>query len=77
MTLDEFETHYHDSGWYIRTAQGRHRFVAWAKREMFVLEDILLEPGDVYFEFGQTRERAVARLLAALPKAEGSEGPAA
>lgn len=63
--MEDLETIYRD-GWYIRSAFGRatQRFIAWCKREMFTGTDLIDEPGNVYFEYGTTRERAIEHLLA-------------
>lgn len=63
----EMKTTYR-SGWYVRSdySDTLERFVAWCKREMFTGDSVIDEPGDVWFEFGLTRERAIERLLASV-----------
>lgn len=64
--MSEMETIY-KNGWYIRSARGECRFIAWAKREMFQGSDPVDEAGEVFFGFGRTRVSAIDRLLRSLP----------
>lgn len=58
--------------WFIASRRAFHhstlnnQFVAWAKRGPHVTQNPVLEPGDVWFDFGRTREEAVAGILAEL-----------
>lgn len=52
--------------WHVMSGQSRHTesWAAWAKRTPLVERDPLSEPGDVYFERGQSRQEAIDRLTA-------------
>lgn len=54
--------------WHIASANGLSgRFVAWGKMGPIVADDPVREPGEhVFFEFGETREAAVKRLIDSL-----------
>ena len=52
--------------WHVMSGQSRHTgsWAAWAKRTPLLERDPLSEPGDVYFERGQSRQEAIDRLTA-------------
>lgn len=57
------------NGWYFLAKPTRfparpcNAFIAMAKREPFVTGgDCIREPGDLWFQFGPTKEEALARL---------------
>lgn len=56
-------------GWNFRVFRSRAgSWIALAKREPFVLEEpsAIREPGDVWFEFGDTEEEALTKLKRSL-----------
>lgn len=58
-----------DPRWHFTTWQGRSKVCAMAKREPFVNGHPIQEPGDVWFEFGDDEEDALAKLKGSLPPA--------
>ena len=58
-SFKEFE----QDGWWYRISEARNEdgYIILAKREMFVLSEFepLLEPGELWFEFGETEENAL------------------
>lgn len=57
--------------WYTCTYQGISRWVAMAKRTPFVTGDPIREPGEVWFEFGDTEEKAMEMLVKSIRAEEG------
>lgn len=56
------ETRFAD--FYIKVKRGTSCFIAYAKRAPFSgCDPILLEPGDLWFEFGDSEEEAVENLI--------------
>lgn len=55
--------------WYFAIKPGVEQYVALAKREPFVTQgpDPVYEPGELWYEFGDTPEEALGRLVASLP----------
>lgn len=54
-------------GWHFMAKEYPEGFTAFAKRTPFVAEaHILFEPGDMWFEFGATKDEAMRRLRASL-----------
>ncbi len=59
-----------DEGMYYRVIQGNSQFIAFAKKEPFVNQDVDIfdEPGDLWFEFGDTPGRALKNLKRSMKK---------
>jgi hypothetical protein len=55
------------AGFYIKIEWGRTEFIAYAKREPFVgCSPTLMEPGDLWFEFGNSPSEARDKLIESL-----------
>ncbi len=53
------------------TKNGANYFLGWAKKGEIVANDPVREPGEVWFEFGRTREEVAAALLTELGSVYG------
>lgn len=52
------------AGWYVTAWQARYgSWTGLAKREPFMTGCVLSEPGDLWFEFGSTKDEAIAAVL--------------
>ena len=49
--------------WFVGSARARTQWYAWAKRGELETDDLLYEPGDVWFQRGATREEAIAKVV--------------
>jgi hypothetical protein len=48
--------------WYFAAWEGRSKWIGLAKREPFVNGHPIYEPGDVWFEFGETEADALSAI---------------
>lgn len=72
--LDQLQTTY-ANGYYLRSSKGfTGTYVAWCKKDMFTGTDPFDETGNVWFEFGPTRETAIANLWASMEHNEAKIG---
>jgi len=55
---------------YFCVVKGKTKFIALAKNEPFTSEnpDPILEPGEIYFEFGENEKQALDKLKESLKK---------
>lgn len=60
--------------WYFSTCKGRGLWCAMAKHEPFVVGDPVAEPGELWFEFGDTEDEAMAKLKASLEPPPATQG---
>jgi hypothetical protein len=60
--------------WYYKVVRLKRQlgYFAMAKHEPFVGDNVMTEPGDVWFEFGDTEEQALCRLKRSLSDASGA-----
>lgn len=52
------------AGWHVTAWQSEHgAWTGWAKRDPFVTGCLMSEPGDLWFEFGDSKDEAIAAVL--------------
>lgn len=67
IDIDLFHPKQYKDGWYYVVVQGQDKFIGLAKKEPFTREnpDPIKEPGDLWFEFGDTPSEAFHAIVRA------------
>ena len=59
---DAVNRQFYENGWWFTSYEGVVNWVGLAKKERFLTGDLINEPGEVWFEFGQTMEQSLTAI---------------